>query len=225
MTARDDLDRQLDAFLRDGPTELPEPSFYAVRDRTEATGQRVVIGPWRMPDTMNKLIPIGLGAAAVVVALVIGTQLLAAPGGVGGAPAFGGTVEYRLDGAPATTDIDAVADGASVSGTAVTTFAGGTHTVRLECAADYGDTWALGGTVEESTAVAGSADVWSAVMVKDGSPQQIGIHFDAEKAEGSDCADWLAEIDYSQVDPSNYHAVESGELVPPPDDVMSRPFE
>ncbi len=87
MTARDDLDRQLDAFLRDGPTELPEPSYYAVRDRIESTRQRVVIGPWRMPD-MNKLVPIGLGAAAVVGALVIGSQLLgpAAPAGVGGAP-------------------------------------------------------------------------------------------------------------------------------------------
>ena len=37
---------------------------------------------------MNKLVPIGLGAAAVVMALVLGTQFLGrpAPGGVGGAP-------------------------------------------------------------------------------------------------------------------------------------------
>lgn len=37
---------------------------------------------------MNKLVPIGLGAAAVVVALVVGTQVLGSPeaGGVGGAP-------------------------------------------------------------------------------------------------------------------------------------------
>ena len=85
MTALDDLDRQLDAYLRDGPTELPEPSFHAVRDRTESARQRAVIGPWRMPDTMNKLVTLGLGAAAVVVALVIGTQVLGppAPGGVG----------------------------------------------------------------------------------------------------------------------------------------------
>jgi hypothetical protein len=53
----------------------------------EATRQRVVIGPWRFPD-MNKFVPIGLGAAAVVVALVLGTQFLGrpAPGGAGGAP-------------------------------------------------------------------------------------------------------------------------------------------
>jgi len=87
MTARDDLDRQLESLLRDGPTELPDPSYYAVRHRTESTRQRVVIGPWRMPDPMNRFAAIGLGTAAVVVALVVGIQILrpSAPGGVGGA--------------------------------------------------------------------------------------------------------------------------------------------
>ena len=81
MTARHDLDRMLDAFLTDGPTELPDPSFDTVRDRTESTRQRVVLGPWRLPD-MNKLVPIGLGAAAVAVALVVGARLLGpAPAG------------------------------------------------------------------------------------------------------------------------------------------------
>lgn len=87
MTARDDLDRQLDAFLADGPTELPTPSYYAVRDRTERTRQRAVIGLWRLPDTMNRYIPIGLGAAAVVVVLLAGAQFLGVTSGVGGAPA------------------------------------------------------------------------------------------------------------------------------------------
>ena len=78
MTAPYDLDRQLDAFLLEGPTELPDVSFDAVRDRTEQTRQRVVLGPWRVPE-MNKLIPIGLGAAAVVVALFVGARLLGPP--------------------------------------------------------------------------------------------------------------------------------------------------
>ena len=88
MTAPDDLDRQLDAYLWDGPTALPDPSFDAVRDRVEMTSQRAVIGPWRLPIIMNKLVPIGLGAAAVIAVLVIGSQLLgpAAPSGVGAAP-------------------------------------------------------------------------------------------------------------------------------------------
>ena len=86
MTARNDLDRQLHDFLRDGPTELPYESFDAVRDRTETTRQRVVIGPWRLPE-MKKIVTIGLGAAAVVVALFVGAQLLGAPsGGLGSQP-------------------------------------------------------------------------------------------------------------------------------------------
>ena len=86
MTAHNDLDRQLNDFLRDGPTELPYESFDAVRDRTEQTGQRVVLGPWRLPE-MNKFVTIGLGAAAVVVLLFVGAQLFgSSPGGTGGAP-------------------------------------------------------------------------------------------------------------------------------------------
>ena len=73
MTAHDDLDRQLTDFLRDGPDELPYQSFDAVRDRTDQTRQRVVLGPWRVPE-MNKFLVIGLGAAAVVVAVFVGAQ-------------------------------------------------------------------------------------------------------------------------------------------------------
>ncbi len=86
MTAHNDLDRQLTDFLRDGPDELPYESFDAVRDRTEQTGQRVVIGPWRIPE-MNRIVTLGLGAAAVVVALLVGAQLVGSPsGGVGFQP-------------------------------------------------------------------------------------------------------------------------------------------
>ena len=87
MTAQRDPDRLIHQFLMEGSTELADPVYDAVRASIEQKRQRAVIGPWRMP-TMNKLVPIGLGAAAVVVALVVGTQLLApaAPGGVGAAP-------------------------------------------------------------------------------------------------------------------------------------------
>jgi hypothetical protein len=218
MTTDHDLDRQLDAFLRRGPSDLPDPSFDAVRDLIDHTGQRVVIGPWRIADTMNKFITLGLGAAAVVVALVVGAQFLApAAGGVGGAPTpIGGTVEYVTDGARTTTEVDAVADGASVTGTAVTSRVGA-HTVQLECAARNGDYWAVAGTVEESTIEGGSAGDWSAVIVKDGAPQRIGIWFSDPKVEGVDCDGWLAAIDLTEIGAENFVAVTSGELVPPPD--------
>ena len=86
MTAHHDLDRQLNAFLLDGPTSLPDPSFDAVRDRTEQTRQRVVLGPWRVP-TLNKLIPIGLGAAALIVALLLGSRFIGSPSSNVGGPA------------------------------------------------------------------------------------------------------------------------------------------
>jgi hypothetical protein len=92
MTARHDLDRMLDAFLMDGPLELPDPSFDTVRDRMETTRQRVVMGPWRVPD-MSKLVPIGLGVAALVVAVVVGARLLGpAPSGPGAVPTVAPTI-------------------------------------------------------------------------------------------------------------------------------------
>jgi hypothetical protein len=114
------------------------------------------------------------------------------------------------------TEVDAVADGAIVSGTAVTTLSSGTHTVRLECAARDGDTWALGGTTEQTTVPGERAGDWSAVIVKDGSPQQIGIWLSDDKSEGSDCDGWLASIDLAEIGLENFQPVESGALVPPP---------
>ena len=75
MTAPHDLDRELTAFLEDGPTALPDASFDAVRDRTEASGQRVVIGPWMAP-VMNRFAAIGLVAASVVAVLIAGSIFL-----------------------------------------------------------------------------------------------------------------------------------------------------
>jgi hypothetical protein len=70
-----------------GADQLNDRVYDDVRAEIEQKRQRVVIGPWRMPD-MNKLVPIGLGAAAVVVVLVVGTQFFGprAPAGVGAAP-------------------------------------------------------------------------------------------------------------------------------------------
>ena len=85
MTPQHDLDRQLTAFLQDGPTDLPDESFDAVRDRTEQTRQRVIVGPWRLPE-MNKLLAVGLGAVAVVAVLLVGSQLFNSNIGAGPTP-------------------------------------------------------------------------------------------------------------------------------------------
>lgn len=87
MNAHRDPDRLINAFLMEGQTNLADPVYDAVRATIEHKRQRVVIGPWRLPNDMNKFVALGLGAAAVVVALVVGMQFLpTAPGGVGAAP-------------------------------------------------------------------------------------------------------------------------------------------
>jgi hypothetical protein len=130
--------------------------------------------------------------------------------------AFGGIVQYQVDGAAATTEVDLVADGATVSGTAVTRFREGTHTVRLGCAVQSGDTWALGGTTEQTTVPGERAGDWSAVIVKNGQPQQIGIWLSDDPSKASDCEAWLATTDFANIGLENFNPVESGALVPPP---------
>ena len=78
MSTRRDPDQLIHHFLREGSEQLQDQVYEAVRADIEHRRQRVVIGPWRMPD-MNKLVPLGVGIAAVAVAAVIGTRLLAAP--------------------------------------------------------------------------------------------------------------------------------------------------
>ena len=122
--------------------------------------------------------------------------------------AYGGSAQFTMDGAPATTVVDAVASGASVSGT---------HSVRLGCAARYGGTWVLGGTIEKSTVPGESAGAWSAVTVKDGSPQQIAVWLSAGTPEAGDSCDaFLASFAPAELEPGAFNPVESGVLVPPP---------
>ena len=85
MTTSRDPDRLIQHFLAEGSEQLQDQVYDAVRAEIEQQRQRAVIGPWRIP-IMNKLAPIGLGAAAVVVVLFVGTRLLGlpAPGGGGG---------------------------------------------------------------------------------------------------------------------------------------------
>jgi len=137
----------------------------------------------------------------------------AAPASASGV--FGGTVKFESDGAPATTVVDGVADGSKVSGTAVTTFARGTHTVKLGCAAKSGGSFVLGGTVEKTTVPGETAGPWSAVIVKEGTPPQIGIWLSGDLGDASDCASWVASINPAELPADAFSPVESGTLVPP----------
>lgn len=77
MTTSRDPDRLIRAFLDEGEEQLHDQIYDAVRAQIEHKRQRAVFGLWRTP-TMNKLV-LGLGAAAVVVVLIIGAQFLRLP--------------------------------------------------------------------------------------------------------------------------------------------------
>ena len=82
MTTPRDPDRQIHAFLLEGDELLNDQVYDVVRAEIERKRQRAFIGPWRTP-TMNKIVTIGLAAAAVLVVVVIGSQLLGSPRNVG----------------------------------------------------------------------------------------------------------------------------------------------
>jgi hypothetical protein len=188
----------------------------AVTDQRPSVVARLTWFPRRMSLFPTTAVRFALIAAMLLIAIVA-AAVVAGPGAApssGGA--FGGTVRYTLDGAPATTTIDAVADGTSLSGTAVTMVSAGTHTVRVGCAAHDGGSWILGGTVQDTTVPGEFVGAWSAVIVKDGTPQQIGIWLSGDLADASDCDAWVASIKPAEIDAENFSPVESGSLVPPP---------
>jgi hypothetical protein len=78
MTASRDPDRLIHEFLLEGEEVLQDQVFDAVRAEIEQKRQRAGFGPWRTP-TMNKFLAVGLGAAAVVVAVLVGAQLFGSP--------------------------------------------------------------------------------------------------------------------------------------------------
>jgi hypothetical protein len=71
MTASSDLDRRIAALLEEGPIELPDRVYGAVRSEIDITRQRAVIGPWRTPD-MHFSWKLPVMAAAIVLAAVVG---------------------------------------------------------------------------------------------------------------------------------------------------------
>jgi hypothetical protein len=85
MTERRDPDRLIEAYFALPATELPDRAFDAIRRDVHRTRQRLVLGPWREPET--RLLALVVPIAAVVV-LLVGAWHLGAPGvgpgGIGG---------------------------------------------------------------------------------------------------------------------------------------------
>jgi hypothetical protein len=85
MTTFRDPDRLIDAFLKEGPTELPDRAYAVISEEIEQTKQRVVIGPRRISD-MNTFAKLAIAAAVLIAVGFAGINLLPSNSGVGGVP-------------------------------------------------------------------------------------------------------------------------------------------
>lgn len=228
MRSEHESTRIVRSWLENGSTGLPDRVLDAVLSELPSTPQRRRLWlPWRNPQ-MSMFVKLAAGVAVIAVAVVVGITFL--PGaGIGGpaatatpspspSPPIGGTVNFvDDDGGESNTVVEAVADGASVSGTAVSTLQNGVHTVQLECAARHGNTWAFAGKVKETTVPGEPAGAWSAVLVRDGSPQQIAVWLSEDPSVADDCSSWLGSLQLDSIGDENFVPVTSGSLVPPPD--------
>jgi len=210
MSASRDPDRLIRAFVLDGAERLNDRVYDAVRADIDARRQRAFIGSWRLP-TMNKLVPIGVGAAAAVAVLLVGSQFLPRNGGVGGSPtiapspspavlARGTFVAKGIN-----TTLDATGAGSNVSGSMTGSNSDGAFTVDLQCERTINGLLWVGGDVTQSTSLQ-NAPVGSrtAIVLKPGSPVQAIYVFQMNDPRSASCLaffdDMLATVKQSEVD-------------------------
>ena len=102
-TSDRDVNRAIRSWLHEDRHEDVSRVAGAVLDQVDTIPQRrATWWPARRTPTMNKIVAIGLGAAAVVVVALIGAQLLGPPGtgGAGAGPTSSPrAVRRRADGA------------------------------------------------------------------------------------------------------------------------------
>ena len=86
MSTDRDVTSIVRSWLEEGVTALPDRVLDAVLDQLPATPQRRSWWPARRFRTMNSTVKLAVGAAAVVVAAVVGGRMLAPPGAGPGGP-------------------------------------------------------------------------------------------------------------------------------------------
>jgi hypothetical protein len=101
-TSDRDVNRAIRTWLHEDRHEDVSRIAGAVLDQVDTIPQRrATRWPARRTPTMNKFLAIGLGAAAVVVALVVGAQIFSAPnGGLGSQPTPTATAEPTPEATP-----------------------------------------------------------------------------------------------------------------------------
>jgi len=220
MTEPRDSTRIVRSWLESGSTAIPDHVLDAALSEVHSTPQRRPWSPWRSPR-MQPFLRFGAVAAVLVLAVILGRQLLPSFSGIGGPSptpfgAFGGTVTFLMDGTPSSLDIDARADGLSLSGTAVIEGAQGTATLNLECARHEGNTWMFAGRYDAATPVAQAGEN-GAVLVVDGQPQQVGRLDNSEIDPLGPCEQFVMELQSIADLPAEVVVpVDSGRIALPP---------
>ena len=162
---------------------------------------------------MKPFIPVAVGAAVVLLAVVLGRQFLPSNSEVGAptgspipSPASSpveGQFTFLPNGEETVVTVDATASGSDLSGTAAVDYVGGSFTIGLQCLRQFDDrTWMLAGSIAEGQ----PSGMWIAIMVRDSSPQNVGI-WSAEEPTADTCEEFVSEI------PDN--AVEGPEMIAP----------
>ena len=107
-----------------------------------------------------------------------------------------GQVTFPLGDQSATVNADASAIGSRLAGTATVAIASDRFTIGLECSRMFDDTtWILGGDIIQSTSEGQAVGTRSAVIIRDGSPQQVILWFeDPASPAGAGCAAFVNAI-------------------------------
>lgn len=129
----------------------------------------------------------------------------------------GGQFTYGVDfGNVLGIDVDGSSDGSSLSGTAVVSDEGVTlYRVELQCLRRFDDqTWMLAGAV---TPEPEGQDLikWWALIVRDGSPQLVGVSGEVATA-AEDCEEFVNEIPDRDLTDANLGPILEGEISVPP---------
>ena len=217
MSAERDSTRIVQSWLEAGSTAIPDRVLDAVLAELPSRPQRRPRWSlWRTLE-MKPIIPVAVGAAAVLLAIVLGSHFLPSDPTVGGpttspapsptAQPVGGQFRFAGD---ISVDINASSDGSSLSGTVVGSVNGETFRITLQCPRQFDDqTWMFAGELTESADPNTPDGSWGAVIVRDGSPQQAGV-YTQPTGTADDCEEFARTI------PDN--AVEGFEMLGPMDE-------
>ena len=226
MTTPRNHDGLIRTYLREDPVsgqaEVPDHVYNAIRDGIEQTRQRAVIGSMGVPD-MNKFLAIGLGTAAVVAVLLIGSNLLGSgspPPGDAPSPSVApseapsestpvaatvasGSFTASLGEFGEAFDIEATKTGDDVSGTLDVSFpsgADGGYSVDLQCArtTDAGNL-IIAGKVSDSASDFIAEGVYVAMLLAPGPPAGTlwfadVLPFDEVPSPADSCSGFLDTI-------------------------------